>query len=144
MLTLKHHIENLLQVHGKKFISEKLIRSAIKLLQKKTLKNFIDIIIFFILNNIPVFNIKIFSRKKKKKNHTFVPFFLTKQFRRLASLKTIITTTKNKMRIKSFIKVQKLFSTTLYTSSNNDLASFKYTLHRAVYFKKSFFHYRWF
>ena len=67
MLTLKHHIENLLQVHGKKFISEKLIRSAIKLLQKKTLKNFIDIIIFFILNNIPVFNIKIFSRKKKKK-----------------------------------------------------------------------------
>jgi len=60
MVNLKHYIENLIQLSGKKHISEKILLFGIKLLQKKTLKKSCDILIYRILKSMAIFNVRSF------------------------------------------------------------------------------------
>lgn len=94
IVKLKIQIYNLFLLNGNKNICEKLFLKTIKVIQKLSKKNSIDLIKLAVINNSYSIEIKKLKRKRKKiKEFPYIP---NKKTRIFLALKNILSISKNK------------------------------------------------
>lgn len=126
-------ITNLLTNSGSKWKSEKILSKTLKVIQKKSSKNVVDILKLAVINSSPYFQIK--KIRRKKKNSIEFPFLLQNKTRIVCGIKYIVSKSKHKK-----------FHIELLESSNQlglSVAS-KKLIHKESFFKKKVANYRWF
>lgn len=75
---LKNKITNSLMFNGRKETCEKIIKSSLKQIQRKTEKNYKKILQLFIINLTPMLKFNKLSKKRgKKKKVLFTPFLIS-------------------------------------------------------------------
>mgnify|MGYP006098141641 CR=1 FL=1 len=126
-------ITNLLTNSGSKWKSEKILFKTLKVIQKKSSKNVVDILKLAVINSSPYFQIK--KIRRKKKNSIEFPFLLQSKTRIVCGIKYIVSKSKHKK-----------FHIELLESSDQlglSVAS-KKLIHKESFIKKKVANYRWF
>lgn len=137
-ISFKIKTYNNLMVSGNKTLCEKLILKTVKLIQKSSDKNFLDLFKLAIINSSPTLQIKKIKRKRKKlKEFSYIPNEKTRIF---LSLKLILGVLKkdsknfhNKLKQEIF-EISKNTSNINKIKENNQEQSLKL---------KKYSHFRW-
>lgn len=134
-INLKKKIQNYIHKKGEKELSEKLLFKSIKLTQKASYKNFIDILKLAIINLAPIMQVKQLKRKRKRLKE--FPFIPSKRIRLFSAVTLIIKNAKLKS-TKFSIALSKDFVTYSAKASESLKTNQEYALKL-----KKYVHYRW-
>jgi len=145
MKEIKQTVFNLIMKNGKKQTSEKLFLKSIKLLQKSTEKNTINILKTSIVHSSPLTKMKIYRRNKKRKTKHIItfPYLLTFKQKNVLGIKNLVLSSQNKQIPNHFFNN---FSNQLINSSNKQGKILEKILtdHNEAFLKKKFSNFRWF
>ena len=145
MKEIKQKVFNLIMKKGKKQTSEKLFLKSVKLLQKSSKKNTVNIIKISIVNSTPLTKMKIFKRNKKRKTKHVIsfPYLLTFKQKNTLGIKNLILLSKSQKNSKSFFNN---FCDQLINASNKQGKIIENISkhHNESFLKKKFSNFRWF
>jgi ribosomal protein S7 len=145
MKEIKQKIFNLIMKNGKKQTSEKLFLKSVKLLQKSSKKNTINIMKTSIVNSSPLTKMRIYRRNKKRKTKHVIsfPFLLTFKQKNTLGIKNLILLSQDQKNSKSFFNN---FYDQLINASNKQgkIIENISKQHNESFLKKKFSNFRWF
>jgi len=134
----KKVFSNSIMMSGKSHLSEKLVKDFFKGMQKKTKKDCVIVFKLALKNTLtPVSHVTI---KKRKKQKSFIPFFLLKKKRIPKVIKQICSN------ISKFKFEGNLFLNEIIKLANNKgvLKNTLKSTNNVSFFNKNFAHFRWF
>ena len=145
MREIKQILLNSIMKQGKKQTSEKLFLKSLKLLQKLSNKNTINILKASIVHSSPLIKMKTYRRNKKRKNiHVITfPYLLTFKQKHVLGIKNLVSVAKNKQNSNYFFDN---FVNQLMHSANKkgEIIEKIATQHNEAFLKKKFSNFRWF
>ena len=145
MKDIKQTLLNVIMKKGGKQTSEKLFLKSLKVLQKSSNKNSMNILKTSIINSSPLIKMKIYRRNKKRKNKHAInfPYLLTFKQKSVLGIKNLISHSKNKQNSNYFFNN---FVNQLIDSANKkgEILEKISTQHNEAFLKKKFSNFRWF